>query len=229
MKLKDKKITKVFIDLDNTLLDFNESAKECIKIAFGEQDLPFDENTFPTFKSINDELWLKIERGELDRVGLHKIRFNLVLDALNLKGDGPYIEKRFREILFYTAVPVKNSLEILKYLSEKYEIYAASNAIYLQQVNRLTKTGMINYFKDLFISEKIGFTKPSKEFFDACMQGANANAKNTIMIGDSLSADINGAKEYGLTTIWYNHNGQCVEQNCADYIVNDLIEIKKIL
>ncbi len=230
MILNDNKIDKIFIDIDNTLLDFNESAKECIRLAFKEQNLLFNENTFPVFKRINDGLWLQIEKGELDRVGLHKIRFNLVLDELGLKGDGACIEKRFKEILFDTAVPVKNALELLRYLSSKYDVYAASNAIYLQQINRLTKTGMIGYLKDLFISEKLGFTKPSKEFFDTCMQVAKATINNSVMIGDSLSADINGAKKYGLTTIWYNHNGDCVENaECADYIVSDLIEIREIL
>lgn len=223
-------IKTVLIDLDNTLLDFNESSKECIKKAFSEQGLPFHETDFPTFKTINDELWLKIEKGELDRTGLHKIRFNLVLEALGLKGDGSLIEKRFREILFDTAIAVDGARDLMQYLSSKYKVYAASNAIYLQQINRLTITGMIDYFSDLFISEKLGFSKPSKEFFDACIKGANAKVEQTIMIGDSLSADIVGAKEYGFTTIWYNHNKEPIENGAvADYVVNSLEEIKSIL
>jgi YjjG family noncanonical pyrimidine nucleotidase len=223
-------IKTIFIDIDNTLLDFNESSKLCIKQAFHEQDLPVNENTFTTFKTINDGLWLKIEKGELDRPGLHKIRFNLVLDALGLKGDGCLIEKRFREILFDTAVAVDGAKDLLKYLSSKYKVYAASNAIYLQQINRLTKTEMLEYLSDLFISEKLGVTKPSKEFFDVCIKGANTKIEETVMIGDSLSADIIGAKKYGLTTVWYNHNKEDVANaKCADYIVNSLQEIKQIL
>ncbi|MBQ8427516.1 MAG: YjjG family noncanonical pyrimidine nucleotidase [Clostridia bacterium] len=223
-------IKTVFIDIDNTLLDFNESSKECIRQAFGEQGLPFIETTFPTFKTINDGLWLKIEKGELDRPGLHKIRFNLVLEALGLKGDGPLIEKRFREILFDTAIAVDGARDTLKYLASKYKVYAASNAIYLQQINRLTKTNMIEFFSGLFISEKLGVTKPTKEFFDACMLGANAKKEETVMIGDSISADIIGAKEYGLKTVWYNHNKESKNVGeIADYIVNNLVEIKNIL
>lgn len=223
-------IKTVLIDIDNTLLDFNESSIECIKRAFNEQGLPFDENTFPTFKKINDELWLKIEKGELDRAGLHKIRFNLVLNALGLKGDGSLIERRFREILFDTAISVHGAMETLKYLSSKYKVYAASNAIYLQQINRLTKTGMLEYLSGLFISEKLGVTKPTKEFFDACISGANAKITETIMIGDSISADIIGAKKYGLKTIWYNHNKEPLSVGeVADYQVNSLEEIMEIL
>lgn len=223
-------IKTVLIDIDNTLLDFNESSKECIRQAFLEQGLPYTEKTFPTFKKINDGLWLKIEKGELDRQGLHKIRFNLVLDALGLSGDGLFIEKRFREVLFDTAIAVDGAREALEYLANKYKVYAASNAIYLQQINRLTKTDMIQYLSGLFISEKLGVSKPTKEFFDLCMAGANAKKQETIMIGDSISADIIGANEYGLRTIWYNHNK---EENSkgymADFIIDKIGDVKKIL
>jgi len=223
-------IKNILIDIDNTLLDFNESAKECIRIAFNEQGIHFDQNTFPVFKRVNDGLWLKIENGELDRNGLHKIRFNLVLQALGLSGDGATIERRFREILFHTAIPVEGAVELLKYLSSKYQVYTASNAIYLQQINRLTKTGMIGYIKDNFISEKLGCQKPTKDFFDACMQSANAKIEETVMIGDSLTADIIGAHEYGLKSIWYNHSKEYVSgKECYDYVVNNLIDIKNIL
>ena len=88
---------------------------------------------------------------------------------------------------------------------------------------------MIGFFNDLFISEKLGVSKPTKEFFDVCMKGANAKVENSIMIGDSLTADIIGAKEYGMATIWYNHNREFVENKSADYVVYDLIDIKEIL
>ena len=223
-------IKTVFIDIDNTLLDFNKSSYECIKKAFSEQGLPFTDSMFLTFKEINDSLWLKIEKGELDRRGLHKIRFNLVLSALGLKGNGALIEKRFREILFDTVIAVDGAAELLKYLSSKYKVYAASNAIYLQQINRLTKTGMIGYLSGLFISEKLGCTKPTKAFFDACIHGANTKIEETIMIGDSISADIIGAKEYGLKTIWYNHNSEPKENGTiSDYVVDKLEDIKSVL
>lgn len=223
-------IKAVLIDIDNTLLDFNESAKESIKMAFFDYDLPFCDNTFPTFKRINDGLWLKIEKGELDRTGLHKIRFNLVLKELGIEFDGPTVEKRFLENLFNVACPIEGAKDILEYLSSKYQVYAASNAIYKQQINRLTKTGLIGYLKDLFISEKIGFQKPTKEFFDVCFSKmGNITAKETVMIGDSLTADINGGKDYGMTTVWYNHDRSKKNSDKADFKVERLKEIKNIL
>ena len=223
-------IKAVLMDLDNTLLDFNESARESIRIAFNNHGLPFDRNSFNVFKTINDGLWLKIERGDLDRVGLHKIRFPLILKELGLEGDGLKIETEFRENLFDIAIPVENAQESLEYLSSKYTVYLASNAIYNQQVNRLTKSGLIGYVKDLFISEKIGFNKPTKQFFDQCFLNMNGVLPSqTVMIGDSITADIKGGYEYGLVTVWYNHDKNQTQSPYAHYKIDNLLDVKKFL
>ncbi len=90
---------------------------------------------------------------------------------------------------------------------------------------------MHDYFKGFFISEKIGFQKPTKEFFDYCFSNMNGITKeHTIMIGDSLTADIIGAKNYGIKSIWYNHsNKQNKTQIMPDYEVASLLEIKNIM
>ncbi len=222
-------IKAILIDIDNTLLDFNESAKEAIRLAFEQFNLPFTDQTFSTFKRINDGLWLRIEKGELDRPGLHKIRFNLVFNELGIDFDGPTFEKQFLANLFHVACPVDGAKEILTYLSSKYPVYAASNAIYDQQINRLTKTGMIDCFKGLFISEKIGFQKPTKEFFDVCFNAlGGVKPSEVAMIGDSLTADINGGKDYGMVTCWYNHDGSDKQSEKADYKIDSLYQIKNI-
>jgi len=223
-------IKAVLIDIDNTLLDFNLSAFESVRQTFTDNGLPVDESTFSTFKKINDELWLKIERAELDRAGLHKIRFELILKALGLKADGQKIEREFRSNLFNIAIPVKDAKEILEYLSSKYAIYLASNAIYNQQVNRLTKSRLIGFVKNLFISERIGFNKPTKEFFDECFKNMNGiKPSETVMIGDSITADVIGGKDYGMTTVWYNHDKSNTPCDKADYKIENLLQIKEIL
>ena len=119
---------------------------------------------------------------------------------------------------------------MLEYLSSKYNVYVASNAIYNQQVNRLTKSGLIGYVKDLFISERIGFNKPTKEFFDSCFKNMNGILPSqTVMIGDSPTADIIGGKDYGMTTIWYNHDKSNKPCEKADYKIENLLQIKEIL
>ena len=89
---------------------------------------------------------------------------------------------------------------------------------------------MFEYFSKIFVSEIIGHNKPNKEFFDACFSKLNgATPLNTVMIGDSLTADIKGATDYGMTTIWFNKKDQVAEEKIYTYSVNDLKAIKKYL
>ncbi|MCQ2386828.1 MAG: YjjG family noncanonical pyrimidine nucleotidase [Clostridia bacterium] len=223
-------IKNILIDIDNTLLDFNESAKQSMEISFNKNGLSFSENVFPTFKKINDGLWLKIERGEMTRADLHDVRWNLIFDSLGIDFDGHILERDFLDNLFNCAVKVSGALEIVKYLAKKYNLYSASNAFYNQQINRLKISGLLPFFKDNFVSEKIGFSKPKKEFFDECFKKMKgAKKEDTIMIGDSLSADVIGGKNYGLDTVWFNREKLNIENSQADFVVNSLSEIKNIL
>ncbi len=221
----------LLIDIDDTLLDFDKNASIAVKMAFEKVGLTYKEEYGPWFLKINDGLWRMIENKELTRKGLHERRFKDVLREFGLVGDGELIEKLFREYLFSLAIPVEGALDMLKYLSEKYVLCAASNAIYLQQINRLEMAGMYGYFHKLFVSEKIGYNKPSKEFFDVCfLELDGATVENTVMIGDSLNADIKGACDYGLRAIWFNKKKQKEPQDKKYFaMIERLDEISKYL
>ena len=223
-------IKVVLIDIDNTLLDFNKGAEIAVGVAFNKCGLSFNKHCFNTFIEQNDLLWEKIERGELTREGLHQIRFKTIFNVLGITADGIMAETEFRKTLFDVAVPVDGALELVEYLSKKYKVYCASNAIYNQQINRLKLSKMHDYFSGFFISEKIGYQKPTKEFFDFCFYNMQVKPEQTIMIGDSLTADILGAKNYGLKSIWFN---QFDKQNNSDivpdYVVKELLQIKNML
>ena len=224
-------IKAILIDIDNTLLDFNKGAKIAMEKALNECGVEFKDEYFTTFTRENDLLWEKIERGELTRQGLHKIRFHIIFDALGITADGDKAEIKFREALFDVAETVDGANELLEYLSKKYLLYCASNAIYLQQINRLKLAKMHDYFNGFFISEIIGEQKPTKEFFDYCFEHMNGISKDqTIMIGDSLTADIIGAKNYGIKSIWYNHlNKSNTTDIVPDFEVKSLLDIKNII
>ena len=230
MNVKIEKVRAVMLDIDNTLLDFHKSAEFAMAEAFKCYGLEFLPEYVKTFHKINDGLWQEIEKGTLTREELWEVRFNKILDALGLKGDGPKIEKEFRRVLFDCAILVDGAIELLIYLSKKYKIYAATNAIYNQQINRLTKAGIIKYFDGIFVSEKIGHQKPTKAFFDYCFnQMDEINPEETVMIGDSLTADIEGGLSYGMHTIWFNKAEKSSCKVHPHFIVKTLNEIKSIL
>lgn len=224
-------IKVVLLDVDNTLMDFHECARQAMHITAGELGIAFPENIFEVFTEINNGLWLDIEKGTLTVEELHRIRWGKIFDAIGIQRDGVEFEQCFLKNLARGSATVEGAKELLVYLEQKYTLCIASNAPYHQQTSRLTNGDLLQHFKKLFISERIGYAKPKKEFFDACMKELPGIAKEEIiMIGDSLTADIAGASAYGIKTCWFNFGKVPREQGAmADYIVDSLAEIKKIL
>lgn len=223
-------VKAILIDIDNTLLDFNASATLAMDEAFTAHGLTFYPEMFKTFKRINDSLWLKIEKNEITRSELHAVRFVLILKELGIEYEGKKIEKDFLENLNHCAVKIDGAEDIMKYLSEKYVVCTASNAPTVQCKTRLAYSGLNKYVKHEFISEEIGFAKPGKNFFDACFEILSPiNKEETVMIGDSLSADVIGGVNYGLKTIWYNPCGGNAGEIKPFAEIQKLSDIKKLL
>jgi len=225
-------IKAVFLDVDNTILDFNICAKESMKATFLDFGLHFEEEMFPPFLEVNGHLWEEIEQNRITREELYKIRWKMIFEKLQIEGPDPVeFDTVFRKYIGEIAVPIDGAYELLAYLSEKYILCIASNASHARQVKRLTKANMMQYVKHLFTSEKIGYPKPEKAFFDACLtELGNVAPEECVVIGDSLTADIAGGIVSGMKTIWYNHNHEGIPTKVKpDYIVNALGEIINIL
>lgn len=221
----------VILDIDNTLLDFDKSSKKAIKLAHEMQNIPFEEVFITEFLKTTEKFWHRIEKGEIDRNFLYANRWKEVYSNLSLNYNGVETENLFRKLLFNCAELVDGAEQILKYLSKKYLICVASNAPYNQQVARLTQAGLMQYINHIFISEDIGADKPSWLFFDRCFAKLNnVKPQETIIVGDSLSADILGGKNYGLKTCWLNlKNKKISDIIVPDYTITSLLQIENIL
>ncbi len=229
-------IKAVLIDIDDTLLDFDAYVKQTMKNGFEKFGFPpYTEDMYRVFLGINTSLWHELEKGNLTFEKLKKIRWNYVLEALNIAFDGEIFEEYFRKALFFSAIPVDGALDILTYLSKKVPVFAASNGPYEQQINRLKTGNMHSYFTDFFISEKIGFSKPSFEYFDFCYKKVletkpDVLPENIIMIGDSLSSDISGASSFGMKTCFFDKKKKGkVSDASFDFYIDSLDQIKNIL
>ena len=179
---------------------------------------------------------LKGYEGRLDEsveafagfINLYK-KVNMIFEKVGIKADGEAFDTRFRELLHEGAEPVENAGEMLGYLSEKYPVYAVSNAFHNKQAIRLEKAGMLRYIKKVFISGQVGYLKPSKEFFDICIKEASVEPGEVLIIGDSLTADISGGINYGLKTCWFNYKNEPLPDSIKpDFVVNSLDEIKNL-
>ena len=223
-------IKAVFIDIDNTLLDFNKCALWSMQKAFNDYGLSFENSMFDTFNMINNRLWLRIEKGELTKEELYACRWNMIFALIGIDVDGVEFENVFYSYLTESAELVDGALDLLKYLHGKYLVCAASNASYAQQIKRLNNAGMTEYLDRIFISEQIGFSKPQKEFFERCFEKISPIVPSeTVMIGDSLPADIEGGASFGMKTCRYNHNLTNESSDLPDFTVCSLSEIKKYL
>ena len=227
----------LLFDIDNTLLSFSCYVKQTMKEGFSFFGLPaYHDSMYDVFERINNGLWKQIEQGTLTIEELRADRWNLIFSELRFSFDGTVFETYFRKKLYDSAVPEPGAKELLAGLYGHYPLCVASNGPYEQQLHRLSVGDMKQYFRHFFISEKIGVPKPNSEFFDACMRELRETEdrgllpEEVLMIGDSVSSDIEGAKRYGMKTCLYCGSGAPVEgAEQADYLVSHLLEIRKIV
>ena len=225
----------VFIDIDNTLLSFSEYVKHTMKDGFAHFGLKhYEPYMYDIFAEENDKLWHGIEQGTIVFSELEKVRWNIIFARLGIGFDGTVFEKYFRRALYDSAIPMPYADEMLRYLSGKYILCVASNGPYEQQVHRLEVAGMKRYFDYIFISEKLGASKPSEEFFKRAFAELNSGREevimpaDTIIIGDSLTSDIDGGRNYGIKTCFYNVGGVQSDSIKADYVIDELNEVEGI-
>lgn len=224
-------ITTVFIDVDDTLLDFGKSAHQAVQKLFDEKGLPFSDEVMTVYHSVCTPLWEAVERGELTAAQLRKIRWNCVFEKLGInRTDGERFESDYRKHLADTGFLIPNADKLLEYLSRKYTVCIVSNAGFEQQNARLEKAGLKQYVDYIFTSQEIGHEKPEKAFFDFCLKAVgNPSASEVMVIGDSAVADIAGGKKMGFQTCWFNPNGKSNAQAGADFHVCALLDILDIL
>ena len=214
-------IKVVLIDIDNTLLSFTGYVKEAMREGFSLFGLkPYTEAMFPVLKSINDSLWGQLEQGTLTFEELEKCRWDMIFKELEIDFDGMTFEEYFRKKLYYSAVPEDGAEDLLKYLSRKYTLCAASNGPYEQQINRLKIGKMDEYFTCCFICISV---LRDTEYPDLVPE-------EVIVIGDSISSDISGGRDYGMHTCLYQKSGALERDDSgAEYVIRNLAEIKNIL
>ena len=221
----------VFLDTDDTLLDFRLSEHAAITESFLRFGLTPTEDLIARYSAINKATWERMERGEITRERVLVERFERLFGESGASIDPQTFENTYQAILGRHAYPVAGSMEILAYLRPKYNLYIASNGVAATQDSRLRDAGLTDWFDNIFISERVGFHKPEKAFFDACFaQIPGFSHDKAIIVGDSLSSDILGGKNAGIATCWFNYRRKTPRADIQpDYTVDSLEELKSIL
>ena len=202
----DLKYKYLLFDLDHTLLDFDAAEDIALSQLLKEEGVVDIQAYKDYYVPMNKALWKDLEQKKITKAELIKTRFAKLFAHFVIEKDGAYLAERYQFFLSkqgQTFPGVENLLK--KLISKGYELYAATNGITYIQTGRLEQSGITPFFKEIFISEQLHTQKPDAEFYQKI--GAripNFNKNQTLMIGDSLSADIQGGNNAGIDTIWYN-------------------------
>lgn len=195
----------LLFDIDDTVLNFRDHAEVALHRALADEGLTFTAEQLAVYRRINNELWEQVSAGAMARTALYAVRFQRALDALGIAGDGAAIERHFRRHLCDVAVPEEGAEDTLRALSGRYVLATASNAPQRQQELRLERSGLARYFTHVLTSERLGVDKPHPAFFQACLRVlGDPSPQEVLMIGDSLTADAQGALRAGLRACWLN-------------------------
>ena len=198
-------ITTLLFDLDETLLDFHKAEENAIKQTLLQLNIEPTPKTLALYSAINDSLWKLLEQGKRTREQLVIERFALLFAELKEDHSSVLAQSIYQDQLSQQAFLLPGARELLEQLQDKYSLYVVSNGTACVQDSRLAKSGIAGYFKEIFISQRIGFHKPQAEFFQSCFSKIpDFHPNQTMIIGDSLTSDMQGGVNAGIYTCWYN-------------------------
>ena len=221
-------IENVFIDLDDTILDFKKAENRAIKLTLNALGRGTNDELCEQYSHINMLMWKSLERGEITRDELRVLRFKQFFSEAGIETAAETGAKIYEGFLSEGHFFIDGAEELLESLYKKYSLYLASNGIASTQRGRIKSSGIAKYFKGMFISELVGFSKPDKRYFDACFSAiGNPDPEKTVIIGDSLTSDILGGKNAGIKTVWYAPHGK--DDPLPDKTVRRLEEIPGVL
>lgn len=222
--------TSLFLDIDNTLLDFYKAEDAAVRKVLSKYALPSDDKTVKLYSDINRSFWERFERGEIPKESIFEGRFKTLLSLLGEERDSKAISDDYCKGLSEGYYKMDYADEILSYLKNKgYKLYATTNGFAFTQYNRIKKSGLDIYFDKVFVSEDTGFQKPEKEYFDYCIQNIDEKDRSKILIiGDSQTSDILGGINSGIDTCWFNPSGD-TGKYFSKYVISNLLELKNIL
>lgn len=225
-------IKYVLLDIDDTLLDFGKAEAAAIKKTFERIGIPATDEVIARYSEINNAQWSALERGELTRQQVLVRRFDILFEELGITGvPSEMAQASYEYLLGIGHYFIDGAVELLEALKDKYELYIVSNGTACVQDSRLASAGIAPYFKDIFISERIGADKPSREFFDRAFSRIEGfEREKAIIVGDRLSSDILGGINAGISTCWFNPKRLPPDPDIpADYEIHALNELPELL
>lgn len=224
------KITDIFFDLDHTIYDFDKNAALTFQQIFIDLNLAVPSDFMLHFKPINDYYWDLLAKKKITAEYLRFARLNDTFHKINMQVSDENINQianRFIENLTNYNHVFDGAYEVLDYLKSKYRLHIITNGPDKVQELKLKNSNLNHYFCTITNSELAGAKKPDSQIFNYALNLAEVNSHQSLMIGDNLDADINGALKVGMQVIWFDEFKSKKEMDLIT--INELIELKNIL
>ena len=221
----------LLFDADDTLLDFSRNGDKAFSLLCAQYSFPCNEESRALFEAFNQPLWRDLERGTITKEFLKTERFRRFLDALHRSEDPEEVNRDFMEFLGRGSFLMPYAEEVCRELAQEHQIYILTNSVESVHTDRMQRSLIAPYVKESFVSECVGYEKPNKFYFDYVLEHIPGITRdNCLLIGDSLTSDMQGGINAGLHVCWYNPTCQDVIGTLpVDYIIHDLRELLAIV
>ena len=221
----------LFLDLDDTILDFKMAERVAIGKTIRQFGVEPTEEIRQLYHQINKWHWEQLELGKLTRQEVLENRFGVLFEKLGRTVDAAACARAYGENLAIGHWFLPGAEEAVDSLHKKYRLFLASNGTASVQKGRMTSANLYRFFETVFVSQEIGFNKPSREYFDACFARIPGfDREKAIMVGDSLTSDILGGIRAGIKTCWVNPGHLEARADIpADYEIENLSQLESLL
>ncbi len=228
-------IKNILFDMDMTILNFNMAERTALQGALRALGVEPREEVLNRYNEINLSQWKLLEKGLLTRERLKIRRFELLFEEMGIAMAPELGAANYELRLAQGCDYMDGAKELLEQLRGKYKMYIASNGTASIQRSRIAGAKLAQYFDGIHISEEVGYNKPDKRFFDVCFSDIEKKTgqpilhEETVIIGDSLTSDIQGGINAGIKTVWFNREQKDCGEIVPDYEIHRLDELPMLL
>lgn len=222
----------IIFDADETLFDFRKSERDAFKNTMFEFDIKYDENYhLKIYQEINTAIWKEFEDGLITQKELKVERFKRLSDRLNAGFNELEFANSYTKHLSNASFLYNDSIQLVENLHKDYRLIVITNGLKDVQDNRIRKSIIAKYFEDIVVSEEINVSKPDPRIFELALNNIKHSDKSRVlMVGDSLTSDIQGGINFGIDTCWYNPNKTINKTGIIPtYEISNLMELKNII
>ena len=224
-------ITHIFLDVDNTILDFNKAEAIALEKTLSALSVPHSPEVIRRYSQLNLAQWKLLEQGKLTREQVKVRRYRLLFDELKTDASPEKAARIYEGLLGQGHYFIDGAVEMLQALYGSFHLYLATNGTASVQKSRLKSAEIEPFFEQIFISEELGCNKPETAFFERCFAAIpDFKKEEAVMVGDSLTSDILGGIRAGIRTVWFNKDlNESSGEIRPDHTIKALSELPGLL